>query len=147
MSKTVFVGNLAYELTEESLTTVMREAGPVVDAHITIDKVTGRSLGVGFVDYFNADTALLAARNLNGREIFGRAMRVEVHTIPKKRARPEEEEEDTPPPKKARISTEDVDPFLAAATTLSHFIRERKPKATILACLHILQTLIGDIKD
>ena len=72
----VFVGNIAYETTEEQLEEVFREVGPVVKFRLIFDKETGHSKGYGFCRFPDADTAQSAIRNLHGRNLNGRPLRV-----------------------------------------------------------------------
>jgi RNA recognition motif-containing protein len=76
MSKTAFVGNLSYATTEEELTTLFAEAGPVVRARIGVDRETGRSRGFAFVEFANDEACAAAIERLNGQEIGGRRLRV-----------------------------------------------------------------------
>ena len=76
-SKSVFVGNLPYDATEEQLTTLMSEVGPVINVRIVHDQDTGKPKGYAFCEYADAATALSAMRNLNGREWHGRTLRVD----------------------------------------------------------------------
>lgn len=77
-SRSVFVGNLAYDLTEEALANHMRRAGPVVSARIVYDKSTGRSKGFGFVEFANVATAKSAARDLADSRLYDRHLRIHV---------------------------------------------------------------------
>ena len=72
----VFVGNIAYETTEEQLEEVFREVGPVVKFRLIFDRHTGQSKGYGFCSFPDADTAQSAIRNLHGRSLNGRPLRV-----------------------------------------------------------------------
>ncbi|CAI9776033.1 unnamed protein product [Fraxinus pennsylvanica] len=74
----LFVGNLAWAVTSESLTQAFQEYGNVIGARVLYDGETGRSRGYGFVCYdtkAEMDTALQA---LNGVELEGRVMRVSL---------------------------------------------------------------------
>ncbi|BFZ56947.1 hypothetical protein PYCC9005_003997 [Savitreella phatthalungensis] len=76
MSNTVFVGNIPYEFTEEQLTDVFRQCGPVRQFRLVFDRDSGRPKGYGFCEYGDASSAQSALRNLDGYEISGRALRV-----------------------------------------------------------------------
>jgi len=75
-SRSVFVGNIPYEATEEQIEEIFRQVGPVVSFRLVFDRETGKPKGYGFVEYKDSQTALSAMRNLNGTEINGRALRV-----------------------------------------------------------------------
>lgn len=76
MSKTAFVGNLSFSATEEELTTLFSEVGPVVKARIGTDRETGRSRGFAFVEFANDEACAAAIERLNGHEMGGRRLRV-----------------------------------------------------------------------
>lgn len=76
MSKTAFVGNLSFSATEEELTTLFSEVGPVVKARIGTDRETGRSRGFAFVEFANDEACAAAIERLNGHDMGGRRLRV-----------------------------------------------------------------------
>ena len=75
--RSVFVGNIPYEATEETLYGIFGEIGPVKGLRLVTDKETGKPKGYGFVEYNDPSTAQSAIRNLAGREIHGRNLRVD----------------------------------------------------------------------
>jgi len=75
-SRSVFVGNIPYEATEEQIQEIFSQVGPVVSFRLVFDRDTGKPKGYGFVEYRDSQTALSAMRNLNGYEINARALRV-----------------------------------------------------------------------
>ncbi|XP_055976564.1 cleavage stimulation factor subunit 2 tau variant isoform X2 [Sorex fumeus] len=75
--RSVFVGNIPYEATEEQLKDIFSEVGAVVSFRLVYDRETGKPKGYGFCEYQDQETALSAMRNLNGREFSGRALRVD----------------------------------------------------------------------
>ncbi|XP_077252772.1 RNA-binding (RRM/RBD/RNP motifs) family protein [Tasmannia lanceolata] len=72
----LFVGNLSWSVTSESLTQMCQEYGNVVGARVLYDGDTGRSRGYGFVCYSSQQEMDVALQTLNGAELDGRAMRV-----------------------------------------------------------------------
>lgn len=72
----IYVGNLAYSTTDDSLQQLFAEYGAVTSARVCIDRMSGRSKGFGFVEMPNASEAQAAIDAMNGREIDGRALRV-----------------------------------------------------------------------
>lgn len=75
--RSVFVGNIPYEATEEQLKDIFSEVGPVVSFRLVYDRETGKPKGYGFCEYKDQEMALSAMRNLNGYELNGRALRVD----------------------------------------------------------------------
>ncbi len=80
MSVRLFVGNLSFSLRDEALREAFELAGTVVRAEVVRDRFDGRSRGFGFVEMATDDEAAAAIRELNGRELAGRPMRVEAAT-------------------------------------------------------------------
>lgn len=75
--RSVFVGNIPYEATEEKLKDIFSEVGPVVSFKLVYDRENGKPKGYGFCEFKDQETALSAMRNLNGFEIAGRSLRVD----------------------------------------------------------------------
>ena len=71
----LYVGNLSFDTTEDSLRTLFAEHGTVESAKLISDRDTGRPRGFGFVEMSNAD-ATRAMQALNGKEFEGRALKV-----------------------------------------------------------------------
>jgi cold-inducible RNA-binding protein len=80
MSSKLFVGGLAWETTESSLTDHFSAFGDVVEAKVITDRDTGRSRGFGFVTYGDAESASKAVEGLNGSELDSRTIRVDLAT-------------------------------------------------------------------
>ncbi|KAL3419210.1 RNA recognition domain-containing protein [Phlyctema vagabunda] len=76
-SKSVFVGNIPYGLTEEQIVDIFSSAGKVVSFRLVYDRETGRPKGFGFAEYPDSDSAASAVRNLNDFEIMNRKLRVD----------------------------------------------------------------------
>ncbi len=72
----IYVGNLPYEMDEQSLQDAFAEFGEVEKVKIIIDHETGRSKGFAFVTMVNGDEGQTAIAELNGAEIGGRPMKV-----------------------------------------------------------------------
>ncbi|GMT31638.1 hypothetical protein PFISCL1PPCAC_22935, partial [Pristionchus fissidentatus] len=75
--RSVFVGNISYDVTEEQLRDVFSKAGTVVHLRLVHDRETGKPKGYGFCEFSDVKSAELAIRNLNGHELNGRALRVD----------------------------------------------------------------------
>ncbi|RXK36049.1 hypothetical protein M231_06697 [Tremella mesenterica] len=77
-SRTVFVANLAFDVSEEQLANVFSEVGPVQSAEIKFDNQTGRPKGYAFVTFYDEATAISAIRNLRDTNVNGRTLRIEL---------------------------------------------------------------------
>jgi RNA recognition motif-containing protein len=76
MTVQIYVGNLNYRMTEDSLQKMFEKYGEVVSAKIIMDKYSGRSKGFGFVEMANKDDGEKAIQELNESEVEGRNIRV-----------------------------------------------------------------------
>jgi RNA recognition motif-containing protein len=76
MGRRLYVGNLAWTVTDQDLHDVFSEVGEVQSAQVIIDRETKRSRGFGFVEMASDDAADEAVKKLNGRDLKGRSMRV-----------------------------------------------------------------------
>ncbi|TVQ78347.1 MAG: RNA-binding protein [Bradymonadales bacterium] len=72
----IYVGNIAYGVTDDMLNQAFSEFGTVESAEVKMDRMTGRSRGFGFVVMSTAEEAAEAISNLNGKDLDGRALRV-----------------------------------------------------------------------
>jgi len=72
----IYVGNMSYGTTEESLRNLFSGFGDVENVKIITDRETGRAKGFGFVTMNNADEATKAIDELNDKEFDGRNLRV-----------------------------------------------------------------------
>jgi cold-inducible RNA-binding protein len=84
MSNKLFVGNLSFNVTENDLQDAFAAHGTVTEANLMMDRATGRPRGFGFVTMSTAEEAQKAIAALNGKDVGGRALTVNV-------ARPREE--------------------------------------------------------
>jgi RNA recognition motif-containing protein len=75
MAKKLYVGNLSYSTTSESLKAGFEKVGSVVEATVLTDKMTGRSRGFGFVTMEDAD-AEKAIASFDGKDFEGRNIKV-----------------------------------------------------------------------
>jgi cold-inducible RNA-binding protein len=78
MSNKLFVGNLSFNTTENDLQDAFAAHGTVIEANLMMDRMTNRPRGFGFVTMGTAEEAQAAINALNGREIDGRALTVNV---------------------------------------------------------------------
>jgi cold-inducible RNA-binding protein len=74
--KNIFVGNLSFGVTEDSVRSVFEAYGAVDRVNLITDRDTGQARGFGFVEMSNNSEADRAIAELNGRELDGRALNV-----------------------------------------------------------------------
>ena len=72
----IYVGNLSYSLSEQELRDAFAAHGDVSSVKILTDRETGRSRGCGFVEMPNQNEGEAAIEQLNGKDLGGRALRV-----------------------------------------------------------------------
>ena len=78
MSQKIYVGNMNYATTENTLQDLFAQYGNVVSVNIIKDRYTEQSKGFGFVEMEDAQAAENAINGLNGQELEGRRLRVNV---------------------------------------------------------------------
>jgi cold-inducible RNA-binding protein len=74
MGNKIYVGNLPFSATSESLNEMFSKFGTVDSAKIVMDRDTGRSKGFGFVEMSSGDEAAAAIEKLNGSDLGGRSL-------------------------------------------------------------------------
>jgi RNA recognition motif-containing protein len=84
MNSKLFVGNLSFNTTENDLQDAFAAHGTVIEANLMVDRTSGRPRGFGFVTMSSPQEAENAIQALNGRDLDGRAITVNI-------ARPREE--------------------------------------------------------
>ena len=72
----IYVGNLSYQMSEDELRDAFGAFGEVSSVKILMDRETGRSRGFGFVEMPNQSEAEAAITQLNGKDVGGRALRI-----------------------------------------------------------------------
>jgi len=78
MSKKLFVGSLSWGTNDEALRSAFAVHGEIEEAVVITDRDTGRSRGFGFVTFEEDEAADKAVAALNGTELDGRTIRVDV---------------------------------------------------------------------
>ena len=78
MDMNIYVGNLPYGTTDEDLKSLFGEYGAVSSVNIIKDRVTGNSKGFGFVEMDNDDEGQKAIEGVNGTELQGRSLKVNL---------------------------------------------------------------------
>lgn len=76
MAKKLYVGNLSYSTTDESLNGAFAVFGPVASARVIMDRETGRSKGFGFVEMTSDEDAMKAVAAMDGKDLEGRNLKV-----------------------------------------------------------------------
>jgi len=72
----IYIGNLSYNVTDDSLRSMFEEFGEIESAKVIMDRSTGRSKGFGFVEMPSNSEADQAIKALNGKFIEGRNIKV-----------------------------------------------------------------------
>ena len=78
MAHKLFIGGLSFSTSNERLREVFAQVGSVESAAVVTDRETGRSRGFGFVEMATAEEAEAAVKKLNGQELDGRRLNVEL---------------------------------------------------------------------
>ena len=78
MSNKLFVGNLSFDTTENDLQDAFAAHGTVTETNLMMDRVTGRPRGFGFITMSTPEEAQKAIEALNGSQLGGRALTVNV---------------------------------------------------------------------
>jgi cold-inducible RNA-binding protein len=77
VTNNLYVGNLSYETTEETLRTLFAEYGQIVSVKLITDRYTGRSRGFAFVEMSTEQAAQQAMSGLNGKQVDEREIKVD----------------------------------------------------------------------
>ena len=76
MATKLYVGGLAYSITDDQLKELFGAAGTVVSAQVIVDRDSNQSKGFGFVEMSSEEEAQKAIKDLNGKEVDGRSIMV-----------------------------------------------------------------------
>ena len=77
MTNNLYVGNLSYDTTEETLRTLFAEYGQIESVNLITDRYTGRSRGFAFVEMSTEQAAQEAMSGLNGKQVDDREIKVD----------------------------------------------------------------------
>ena len=77
MTNNLYVGNLSYETTEDTLRTLFAEHGQIESVNLISDRYTGRSRGFAFVEMSTEQAAQQAMSGLNGKQVDEREIKVD----------------------------------------------------------------------
>ncbi|KAL1305718.1 hypothetical protein AAFC00_007305 [Neodothiora populina] len=75
-SKTLFIGNMSFEMTDKDLNDLFKNVANVIDVRVAIDRRTGQPRGFAHADFVDVDAATNALAELNNKEVFGRRLKV-----------------------------------------------------------------------
>jgi len=76
-SKTIFIGNMSFEMSDKDLNDLFRDVRNVVDVRVAIDRRTGQPRGFAHADFVDVQSATKAREALNGKVIYGRPLRID----------------------------------------------------------------------
>jgi len=74
----IYVGNLSYKMTDEEMEKLFAAFGSVTESKVIMDRESGRSKGFGFIEMTNQEEGEEAIKQLDGKEIDGRNIKVNV---------------------------------------------------------------------
>ncbi len=137
MAKKLFVGNLAYAITDDQLTQIFSAYGTVVSAKVISDRFSGRSKGFGFVEFTKDEEAAAAMQALDGSDQEGRNMVVKEANPPREEggmtaspaAAPAPQAEEAPEVEEAPMAEAEEAPEAPAETEEETTEVEEAPKA------------------
>jgi RNA recognition motif-containing protein len=78
MNNKLFVGNISWNVDSEQLKEFFAQIGEVVEAKVIYDRQRNRSKGFGFVTFASEELAQQALEELNGKELDGRELRIDL---------------------------------------------------------------------
>ena len=78
MSNRLFVGNLAFHVTEDLLKQYVTQSGEVRSVDLILDRVSGRPRGFAFVEMASSEAMQKAISDLDGKDFEGRTLNVKV---------------------------------------------------------------------
>ncbi len=76
-SKTLFIGNMSYEMSDKDLNDLFREVRNVLDVRVAIDRRSGQPRGFAHADFIDIPSATKAMQLLTDKEIYGRRLRID----------------------------------------------------------------------
>ncbi|KAF8472534.1 hypothetical protein BDZ91DRAFT_790410 [Kalaharituber pfeilii] len=76
-SKTLFIGNMNYEMTDDDINELFKDIKNCVDVRVAMDRRTGQPRGFAHADFIDIESAVAAKEKLSGRIFFGRALRID----------------------------------------------------------------------
>ncbi|KAI4183363.1 MAG: hypothetical protein L6R41_005436 [Letrouitia leprolyta] len=93
-SRTLFIGNMSFEISDRELNNLFREIRNVTDVRVAIDRRTGQPRGFAHADFTDIESAKAAMVELSGKEVCGRELRVDFGRAPSTPGRGQEGRDD-----------------------------------------------------
>ena len=90
-TRTLFIGNLAFDMSDRDLNALFRDVRNVVDVRVAIDRRTGQPRGFAHADFTDVESAKEAFVGLAGKEVCGRILRVDYSLSTGRSAAPQGE--------------------------------------------------------
>lgn len=78
MNNRIYIGNLSYQSTEDTLREAFSQFGEIRNVALPKDRETGRPRGFGFIEFSSSEDAQAAVQQMNGKEFEGRPLRVNI---------------------------------------------------------------------
>lgn len=79
-TKTLFIGNMSFDMSDRDLNNLFREVKNVIDVRVAIDRRTGQPRGFAHADFTDVASAERAMADLSGKVVCGRALRIDFST-------------------------------------------------------------------
>jgi nucleolin len=76
-SKTLFIGNMSFEMSDKDLNDLFRDLRNVLDVRVAIDRRTGQPRGFAHADFVDIASATQAKEALSQKTVYGRQLRVD----------------------------------------------------------------------
>jgi len=76
-SRTLFIGNMSFEMSDKDLNELFRQVKNVLDVRVAIDRRTGQPRGFAHADFLDVQSATTAVELLKNKEYYGRVLRVD----------------------------------------------------------------------
>ncbi|KAI5819310.1 hypothetical protein BZA77DRAFT_168152 [Pyronema omphalodes] len=90
-SKTLFIGNLSFNTTDEDLNELFKDIAGCVDVRVAMDRRTGQPRGFVHADFVDTPSAVAAKEKLTGTQLYGRTIRLDYSVPPEERRKKWEE--------------------------------------------------------
>lgn len=90
-SKTLFIGNLSFNTTDEDLNELFKDVAGCVDVRVAMDRRTGQPRGFVHADFADVPSAVKAKEQLAGTQLYGRQIRIDYSVPPDERKKQYEE--------------------------------------------------------
>ena len=84
-SKTLFIGNLSFNTTDEDLNELFKDIAGCVDVRVAMDRRTGQPRGFVHADFSDVESAVKAKEKLLGTQLYGRQIRIDFSVPPEDR--------------------------------------------------------------